>query len=86
MSELMVRLANRGYGLGRMWRYIRAMKQYQDQSDLGIFRLAVWTLKRNGYGVSNKSISYHFKANVDPEDYGSSRVVQLEALRDLFNL
>ena len=83
MDELIIRLASKGYGLGRMWRYIRAMKQYQDQSDLGIFRLMVYTLKKHGHRVANKSISYHFKNNVDPKDYESDRVVQKAVLDDL---
>ena len=83
MRDLILNLARKRHGLGRMWRYIRAMKQYQDQSDLGIFRLIIHTLKKNGYKVTNKSISYHFKNNVDPEDYENDRKVEKGVMKDL---
>lgn len=86
MERLIIRLADKRYGLGRMWRYIRAMKQYQDQSDLGIFRLMVHTLKKNGYRITNKSITYHFDGNVDGDDFGSDRKVRKEVLEDMFSL
>jgi len=86
MSSLIMDLANKKYGLGRMWRYIRAMKRYQNQSDLGIFRLTVETLKKNGHRISNKSVSYHFDRNVDKEDFENDGSVRKEVLRDMFDL
>lgn len=80
--QIVRRLIEKNYGLGRAFRYIRNLKNYQIISDICLFRLVVMEIKNSNRNISIKTINYHFNKNIPMEDYEGNRKV--EVLHDLY--
>jgi len=80
--EIARRLINKNYGLGRIFKYLRSLKNYQLVSDICLFRMIVMEVTQSSRKISIKSINYHFNKNVSKEDYDGSK--KIEILHDLY--
>ncbi len=83
LSEKIRSMANKSYGLGRIFNHLRKLKSCEQISDLGIFRLALCELKNSERLPSKNKIRYHFRNKVSKADWeGTSKN---EVLEDLYN-
>jgi len=73
----------KGWGVGRMFTYIRGLVICERMTDLGILRVILYQMREAGKMPSKEKIQYHFRTKVSKEDWaGSSKG---EILRDLYD-
>jgi len=73
----------KGWGVGRMFTYVRKLELCSGMTNLGIYRHILCQFKELDKMPSKEKIKYHFRTKVLKEDWdGSSKG---EILRDLYD-
>lgn len=83
LSEKVIRMANKDFGVGRIFNHLRKMQACEYLSDLAILRLVLYEFQKLGKLPSKRKIGNHFRTKIPKEDWeGSSKS---EVLRDLYD-
>lgn len=67
-------------GIGRIFRVLRKIPRLEIIGDIVLYKSIIGTLSQNGYYVSFRSITRHFR-NIDPNDYNPKE--RAEIIKDL---
>lgn len=84
ISEIVQNMANRGYGLGRIFNHIRAMKTTACISDLIILKLILLELSRMEKLPSKTKIRHHFRTKVSKDEYNKRN--KRSILKEMYHL
>ena len=83
LSEKIVRMKEKGFGIGRTFNHLRSLDACEYLSNLAILRIILYELQKVGEFPSKNKIGHHFRTKVSKDDWqGSSKS---EVLKDLYN-
>jgi hypothetical protein len=83
-STVLKRSNKKGWGLGRTFNHLRKMKKFEIWSDIVIFRLILFELKKMREVIPKSRTLHHFRTKISKDNY--SKENKGEVLKDLTKL